>query len=97
DDAATVRESPCGFLQGEEDDLGVGTENPVVLLLGAFRQGFDDYIGRVGDDDVQLTLSRCRNAPSPRVINVKLRRIPREKQNTKQNYEYSGVLPVSKK
>jgi len=30
------------------------------------------------------TLSKCRNAPSPHVINVKLRRIPREKQNTKQ-------------
>src|SRR5439155_12665935 len=32
----------------------------------------------------EKTFSNCRNAPSPHAINVKLRRIPREKQNTKQ-------------
>ena len=52
-DAAPVVEAPSGFLQGEEDSLGIGIEGPVVVLLGTIREWLDDYVGGVGDYDVQ--------------------------------------------
>src|SRR5262249_48555430 len=53
DDAATVVEAPGGFFQREEDALGVDIEDPIVILLGTFRQRLDDYLGGVGHYDIQ--------------------------------------------